>query len=108
MNKKVLTLCAGFLLAGSLTAVAQYCPTNGEVPYRTHIVNAAALDDGFSGVTQINENLWYQLKVQTNLKEGSAADNGVEGERFLHVANSIRIEQPSALNCPLRHYHISG
>ena len=53
-------------------------PTNGEVPYRTHIVNAAALDDGFSGVTQINENLWYQLKVQTNLKEGNAADNGVE------------------------------
>ena len=41
MNKKVLTLCAGFLLAGSLTAVAQYCPQNGEVDYRTRLVKSA-------------------------------------------------------------------
>ena len=31
MNKKVLTLCAGFLLAGSLTAVAQYSDCSGSV-----------------------------------------------------------------------------
>ena len=42
MNKKVLTLCAGFLLAGSLTAVAQYCPQNGEVDYRTRLVKSAS------------------------------------------------------------------
>ena len=47
MNKKVLTLCAGFLLAGSLTAFAQYCPTDGEVPYRTRAVYAASLDNVF-------------------------------------------------------------
>ena len=75
MNKKVLTLCAGFLLAGSLTAVAQYCPTNGEVPYRTHMVNAAALDKGFQDVKEINENLWYQLRVdQKDASEGQTDD----------------------------------
>ena len=75
MNKKVLTLCAGFLLAGSLTAVAQYCPTNGEVLYRTHMVNAAALDKGFQDVKEINENLWYQLRVdQKDASEGQTGD----------------------------------
>ena len=75
MNKKVLTLCAGFLLAGSLTAVAQYCPTNGEIPYRTRMVNAAALDKGFQDVKEINENLWYQLRVdQTSAEEGQKGD----------------------------------
>ena len=54
MNKKVLTLCAGFLLAGSLTAFAQYCPTDGEVPYRTRAVYAASLDNVFQDVTKIN------------------------------------------------------
>ena len=40
MNKKVLTLCAGFLLAGSLTAAAQVCPNDGEFPYRTRMVKS--------------------------------------------------------------------
>ena len=77
MNKKVLTLCAGFLLAGSLTAVAQYCPTNGEVPYRTHQVKAATLDETFSDVKKINENYYYQLQVNPNsLKGVNAKEDG--------------------------------
>ena len=66
MNKKVLTLCAGFLLAGSLTANAQYCPNDGEVPYRTRSVKAAMLDKGFQDVTKINSEYYYQLQVQTD------------------------------------------
>ena len=66
MNKKVLTLCAGFLLAGSLTAVAQYCPTNGEVDYRTRLVKAAELDATFQNVYQINQEYYYQLEVDKN------------------------------------------
>ena len=63
MNKKVLTLCAGFLLAGSLTAVAQYCPQNGEVDYRTRLVKSAELDDYFQDVKKINQKYYYQLEV---------------------------------------------
>ena len=63
MNKKVLTLCAGFLLAGSLTAVAQYCPQNGEVDYRTRLVKAAELDATFQDVKKINQKYYYQLEV---------------------------------------------
>ena len=66
MNKKVLTLCAGFLLAGSLTANAQYCPEDGEVAYRTRSVKAAMLDKGFQDVTKINSEYYYQLQVQTD------------------------------------------
>ena len=65
MNKKVLTLCAGFLLAGSLTAVAQYCPQNGEVDYRTRLVKSAMYDAGFEGVKAINPDYYYQLQVKT-------------------------------------------
>ena len=64
MNKKVLTLCAGFLLAGSLTATAQYCPNDGEVPYRTRSVKAAMLDENFTDVYKINSDYRYQLQVQ--------------------------------------------
>ena len=63
MNKKVLTLCAGFLLAGSLTAVAQYCPQNGEVDYRTRLVKSAELDGYFKDVNKINPEYYYQLEV---------------------------------------------
>ena len=63
MNKKVLTLCAGFLLAGSLTAVAQYCPQNGEVDYRTRLVKSAELDATFKDVKKINQEYYYQLEV---------------------------------------------
>ena len=66
MNKKVLTLCAGFMLAGSLTATAQYCPQDGEVAYRTRSVKAAMFDEGFLKVADINSNYYYQLQVKTD------------------------------------------
>ena len=64
MNKKVLTLCAGFLLAGSLTATAQVCPQNGEFPYRSRMVKSAMLDETLQNVTKINQEYYYQLQVK--------------------------------------------
>ena len=63
MNKKVLTLCAGFLLAGSLTAAAQVCETNGEFPYRSREVKSAWLDNTLRNVYEINQEYYYQLQV---------------------------------------------
>ena len=63
MNKKFSTLVAGILLAGSLPVAAQFCPTNGEVNYRTRLVKAATLDATFKDVKSINENYYYQLQV---------------------------------------------
>ncbi len=78
MNKKVLTLCAGFLLAGSLSAVAQYCPLNGEVNYRSRLVKAAELDATFQDVKAINQEYYYQLQVDPTtldmVGEGSPAN----------------------------------
>ena len=61
MNKKVLTLCAGFLLAGSLTAVAQYSPA--QIDYRSRLVKSADLDATLQDVTKINQEYYYQLEV---------------------------------------------
>ena len=63
MNKKFSTLMALALLAGSLPVAAQYCPQDGEVPYRTRMVKSAKLDRYFKDVYEINENYWYQLQV---------------------------------------------
>ena len=51
------------LLAGSFPVAAQFCTVNGEVPYRTRFVKAAALDDNISGVKKINQEYYYQLEV---------------------------------------------
>ena len=51
------------LLAGSFPVAAQFCTVNGEVPYRTRFVKAAALDDNISGVKKINQEYYYQLQV---------------------------------------------
>ena len=64
MNKKVLTLCAGFMLAGSLTATAQVCPQNGEFPYRSREVKSAMLDATLNEVKAINQEYYYQLQVK--------------------------------------------
>ena len=64
MNKKFSTLVAGILLAGSLPVAAQYCPTDGEIPYRSMSVASAALDKGFSDVKTIVEGYQYQLQVE--------------------------------------------
>ena len=63
MNKKVLTLCAGFLLAGSLTAAAQVCETNGNFDYRSRMVKSAMLDATLNEVKAINQEYYYQLQV---------------------------------------------
>ena len=78
MNKKVLTLCAGFLLAGSLTATAQVCETNGEFPYRSREVKSAMFDNFLKDVKAINQEYYYQLQVNPgNLKGAAATDEYV-------------------------------
>ncbi len=61
MNKKVLTLCAGVLLASSLDVVAQYSPA--QIDYRSRLVKSAALDSTFRKVKKINQEYYYQLQV---------------------------------------------
>ena len=61
MNKKVLTLCAGALLASSLDVVAQYSPA--QIDYRSRLVKSAKLDATFSAVKEINQEYYYQLQV---------------------------------------------
>ena len=63
MNKKVFTLCAGFMLAGSLTATAQVCETNGNFDYRSRMVKSAELDATLNEVKAINQEYYYQLQV---------------------------------------------
>ncbi|MCI7706707.1 MAG: DUF6383 domain-containing protein [Parabacteroides sp.] len=63
MNKKFSTLMALALLAGSFPVAAQFCTVNGEVPYHTRLVKAAALDANISGVKKINQEYYYQLQV---------------------------------------------
>ena len=83
MNKKVLTLCAGFLLAGSLTAVAQYSPA--DINYRSRLVNSAVLDAAFQDVSKINQEYYYQLEVNpASLKLEN--DKEVEGKSFVLTA----------------------
>ncbi len=75
------------LLAGSLPVAAQYCPQDGEVPYRTRMVKSAKLDNYFKDVYEINENYWYQLQVDPRTLEKkngkplvkAGVDEGEEG-----------------------------
>ena len=88
MNKKFSTLMALALLAGSLPVAAQYCPQDGEVPYRTRMVKSAKLDKYFQDVYEINENYWYQLQVdprtlETN--EGKAFANAEDWQKKEYV-----------------------
>ena len=81
MNKKFSTLMALALLAGSLPVAAQYCPQDGEVPYRTRMVKSAKLDNYFKDVYEINENYWYQLQVDPRTletKNGKVFSNAKE------------------------------
>ena len=81
MNKKFSTLMALALLAGSFPVAAQYCPQDGEVPYRTRLVKSAKLDNYFKDVYEINENYWYQLQVDPRTletKNGKVFSNAKE------------------------------
>ena len=78
MNKKFSTLMALALLAGSFPVAAQFCPQDGEVPYRTRFVKAAALDATFQDVKKINQEYYYQLEVDRNSL--STAENGLPPE----------------------------
>ena len=82
MNKKFSTLMALALLAGSFPVAAQYCPQDGEVPYRTRTVKAATLDNYFKNVNEFKEGYWYQLQVDPaslgiENQEGQSADDYV-------------------------------
>ena len=84
MNKKFSTLMALALLAGSFPVAAQFCPTDGEVPYRTRFVKAAALDANISGVKKINQEYYYQLEV--NPESLATADGKTPSGTFVLVA----------------------
>ncbi len=85
MNKKVLTLSAALLLAGSLTAVAQV-KVNGAVTYRSEVVKSAITDvavpsttgNTLDAVTSINQEYYYQLQVKN-------ATIGVQSETDQYV-----------------------
>ena len=74
MNKKVLTLCAGVLLASSLDVVAQYSPA--QINYRSRLVKSAKLDATFSVVNKINQEYYYQLQVNPVSLGLSETDGG--------------------------------
>ena len=85
MNKKFSTLMALALLAGSFPVAAQFCPQDGEVPYRTRFVKAAALDDAdIWKVNKINQEYYYQLRVKPEslgLEKGDANTYVLVAER---------------------------
>ncbi len=88
MNKKFSTLMALALLAGSLPVAAQYCPQNGEVPYRTREVKAATLDRVFRDVNKINPNYYYQLQVNPSslgITSDNDANTFIEKSEFQYV-----------------------
>ena len=54
---------AAALLAGSFPVAAQFCPQDGEGFYRSREVKSARLDKTFMDVYKINQEYYYQLKV---------------------------------------------
>ena len=93
MNKKVLTLSAALLLAGSLTAVAQ-TDVKGVLTYRSNITKSTALDvmekDGatvydLASVTSINPNYYYQLETSEQGRVLSADRDYATGKVYLTV-----------------------
>ena len=93
MNKKVLTLSAALLLAGSLTAVAQ-TDVKGVLTYRSNITKSTALDvmekNGatvydLASVTSINPNYYYQLETSEQGRVLSADRDYATGKVYLTV-----------------------
>ena len=54
------------LLAGSFPVAAQFCPQDGEVSYRSREVKSARLDETFKDVYKINQEYYYQLRVDVS------------------------------------------
>ena len=104
MNKKVLTLCAGFLLAGSLTAAAQVCPNDGEFPYRTRMVKSAMLDKTLQEVKKINQEYYYQLQVnpESLLGKGGTGEFVLTAERD-YSTGKIYLTAQKSNNATLTH-----
>ena len=104
MNKKVLTLCAGFLLAGSLTAAAQVCPNDGEFPYRTRMVKSAMLDETLQEVKKINQEYYYQLQVnpESLLGKGGTGEFVLTAERD-YSTGKIYLTAQKSNNATLTH-----
>ena len=108
MNKKFSTLMALALLAGSLPVAAQYCPQDGEVPYRTRMVKSAKLDRYFKDVYEINENYWYQLQVDPTTLTKKDGTNLTGGEYVLTVerdysTGKLYLTARSSTNAVLTH-----
>ena len=104
MNKKVLTLCAGFLLAGSLTAAAQVCPNDGEFPYRSREVKSARLDQYLQNVKEINQEYYYQLQVnpESLLGVGGKGEFVLTAERD-YSTGKIYLTAQRSTNATLTH-----
>ena len=104
MNKKVLTLCAGFLLAGSLTAAAQVCLNDGEVPYRSREVKSAMLDKTLNEVKAINQEYYYQLQVnpESLLGVGGKGEFVLTAERD-YSTGKIYLTAQKSTNATLTH-----
>ncbi len=108
MNKKFSTLMALALLAGSFPVAAQYCPQDGEVPYRTRLVKSAKLDNYFKDVYEINENYWYQLQVDPATLTKKDGTNLTGGEYVLTVerdysTGKLYLTARSSTNAVLTH-----
>ena len=104
MNKKVLTLCAGFMLAGSLTAAAQVCPNDGEIPYRSREVKSARLDAHLQNVKEINQEYYYQLQVnpESLLGPGGKGQFVLTAERD-YSTGKIYLTAQTSTNATLTH-----
>ena len=102
MNKKVLTLCAGFLLAGSLTAAAQVCPGNGEFPYRSRMVKSAMLDETLQDVNKINQEYYYQLQVKPESLDFTDGEFVLTAERD-YSTGKIYLTAQKSNNATLTH-----
>lgn len=101
MNKKVLTLSAALLLAGSLTAVAQTVNNDGEITYRSRVVKGATLDDAISDVTTINPDYYYQLEVGDT--EDTNAENLVLSADRDYATGKVYLTVKSKTDAVLSH-----
>ena len=78
MNKKVLTLCAGFLLAGGMYANAQYVKVDPANLVDGQYVLANAAGDSIVAFTEGVANTWDNVVVKKGLVSSANAENLVQ------------------------------